>query len=144
MAALSNWICDTCGELISSPEKGLIVWNTDTELQKHSFHIAHKGKCDDRSFQQSLGLGDLLGLKGQAHLLSFLSYGPLINSQGRTRLHDIDEFVDLFRRLQTPWYEEARSKFRESLVVETGVDANEVYPYLPDSLKRIAESGSDS
>jgi len=55
------------------------------------------------------------------------------------RVGDIDAYVDLVRRLQTPYYEEARARFGEEDVANWLSDANEHYPYLPETLKRIAD-----
>jgi len=43
------------------------------------------------------------------------------------RVGDIDAYVDLVRRLQTPYYEEARARFGEEDVANWLSDANEHY-----------------
>jgi hypothetical protein len=57
---------------------------------------------------------------------------------------DMDAYVDLIRRLQTPWYEEARSFFQTESIQNGWGIANEVAPYDPESLRQIAEEGRAS
>ena len=51
---------------------------------------------------------------------------------------DLDAFVDLFRRFQTPWYEEGRGHWGDEAVEHWLGEANEIYPYRPGTLARIA------
>jgi hypothetical protein len=142
MEPLTTWICDTCGNVIEDAKNGLVVWNTDKSGRKSGFRIVHKGKqCDFDSKMRSLELNDLAGPDGQAWLTSWLSYGPISNPGNSDRILDMDAFVDLFRRLQTPWYEEARPYFRSETIQDGWADSNEVFPYTSDSLRRIAEEG---
>ena len=50
---------------------------------------------------------------------------------------DINELVDFIRRVQTPYYEEARQHFNDPDVLERLSDSNEVYPYLPKICERV-------
>lgn len=145
MTTLTAWICDTCGDNIADPKKGLVTWQVDSELRKSHFRIVHQGACDKdhSSGIHTSTLADLLGLDGQARLLSWLSYGPIKNTGSQLRINDLDAFVDLFRRLQTPWYEEARPHFGSSDVAEQWGDANEIAPYEQHALRRIAEEAND-
>lgn len=82
----------------------------------------------------------MIGHDGQAWLLAMLSAGPLRGEEPRDYFPVYpDQFVDLFRRLQTPGYEEARQRFGLASVLEAYADANEVQPYTPSELRRIAE-----
>jgi hypothetical protein len=95
----------------------------------------------------TLELHDVLGPDGLAHLLYFLSIGPLkINAGSHTvpRIADMDQFVDIVRRLQTPHYEEARRYFGASEVRDEYADSNEVGPYTQYALKRIIEIGRNA
>ena len=142
MVPLTTWICDTCGDVIGDVNNGSVVWNADKLGRKDGFKIIHKGKpCDQDRSMQSLGLNDLVGQAGQAWLTSFLSYGPVKNHGNSDRVLDMDAYVDLFRRLQTPWYEEARPYFQSETIQEVWGDSSEVAPYISDSLQRIAEAG---
>jgi hypothetical protein len=138
---LTAWFCDVCGETVDA-ENGYVVWKTDENLKSHYFKIIHQDRCDpDGDYHSSAALKDFLGEDGLAYLLSHLSVGPIILRRNRKSLcdvADIDEYVDFIRRVQTPYYEEARQKFSDSEVREDFSDANEVSPYLPQNLKRIA------
>ena len=139
---LSTWFCDVCGNIIETPESGYVTWKTSGSAGSHSFKIIHKIKCDLKDHIASAELTQFLGERGLTYLLSHLSAGPIIisatGSSHRT-VSNIDEFVDFLRRLQIPYYEQARRKFLLHQVSEDYADSNEVYPYLPDTLKRIAD-----
>lgn len=140
-APLMRWYCDVCGDPIEEIEKGYLIWNRNESGQLQDFKIIHQSRCDDRKYPYSGALSGYLGVDGQAKLLSFLSYGTIKLSLGSKMVQpsvaDMDEFVDLFRRLQTPHYEEARRHFHKNEVLESYSDANEVLPYLQSSLKKI-------
>ena len=138
---LEQWICDRCGEIIKKPEDGYVVWKTDDSMREHSFHIIHQSICDnDPSFHASLALTDFLGERGRQWLLSTLSVGVVKKNLGQSSSPlpvNMDEFVDFFRRVQTPYYEEARLKFNDRNVLEWFSDGNELTPYTKDALIRI-------
>ena len=139
---LTTWRCDVCGELIDSPESGYVIWKTDSNLLSHSIKIIHKIKCDLKDHHDSAALSDFLGESGLAYLLSKLSLGPIMKSMDQSsfcQVADMDEFVDFFRRVQTPFYEQARTKFGSAEVQSDFAGSNELYPYLPESLKSIAD-----
>ncbi|MGW6449519.1 hypothetical protein [Lentzea sp. NPDC055074] len=150
---LETWSCDVCGGPITSAQNdGLVVWRTrqdDGRYIDYDFKIVHKTiesdpdprRCDPGSaagYSGNLDLPLLLGADGLTWLLSMLSNGPLAGGGGRN-VADLDEYVHLVRRLQTPYYEEARVKFNDEDTHHWLSDANEVLPYLPDTLRRIAE-----
>lgn len=148
---LEEFYCDTCGELIESPEEGYVVWKNNDELKDHGFIIIHQGKCDpgrrgsasrDR-YPCSLPLTDFLGVKGLVLLTSFLSLGKVkanLKQDNVIKVADVDQFIDFFRRVQVPYYEEARTKFKEPELLDWYSDANEILPYLEDTLKSIIEN----
>jgi len=51
----------------------------------------------------------------------------------------MDEFVDFYRRVQTPHYEEARKNYYDEQLLIDYSDANEYYPYLEEQLKLTIE-----
>lgn len=149
------WLCDVCGKPVTSESgEGIVTWRTDRaagSLEDYDFKLVHKTidsdpepkRCDPgnaQGFYGSLDLEKFVGADGLAMLLSWLSAGPIIGSGQASRVKDIDEFVDLIRRVQTPYYEEARLRFDESAVRERLDDSNEYYPYLPATLRSIAEA----
>ncbi len=146
MTPLTTWTCDTCREEITAPDLGIVVWRADGAFKAYDFKIVHQsgvngqGGCDPGAgagYVSNLNLPFLLGENGLAYLLSMLSAGPLKGGGGIT-VSDLDGFVDLTRRLQTPWYEQARARFGDEDVQIDLADASEVFPYLPETLKEIA------
>jgi hypothetical protein len=148
---LQAWRCDTCGELITDPAEGLVVWRTDDGHRGYDYLVVHQSRsgrrCDpeaQRGYIANLPLSSFLGPDGAAMMLGWLSYGPIKNNPGNVRVKDFDQYVDLFRRVQTPGYEEARPYFNAESTHHWFGDANEYRPYMLDALQRIvreAENG---
>lgn len=138
----STWRCDVCGEMIAASSDGYVIWRQSPEMKSFDFKIIHKVRCDIASHQSSSALDDFLGPDGLAKLLSHLSLGPIKANLGQSRrlteVQDLDEFVDLIRRVQMPFYEHARTKFESPDLLADFADANEVQPYTEAALKRIA------
>ncbi|AMY56499.1 hypothetical protein A3L23_05201 (plasmid) [Rhodococcoides fascians D188] len=134
---LTNWKCDSCGDAIVEPAKALVVARYDRDRHPFGWLIVHKGDCDPAGYMFNVELTSFLGAEGLAHLLAFLSAGPL-KGGGASRIADFDGFVDLVRRVQTPYYEEARPRFDDEDVHDRYDDANEYFPYLPKQLQKIA------
>lgn len=140
MTPLTSWTCDTCGDSATDPSMSLVVWRT-ANGKAADFRIVHKGDCDPEAangFIHNLELSSFLGADGATMLLSWLSLGPLRGAaDDMPEVGDFDQYVDLFRRVQVPYYEEARSRFQDEDVRHWLGDANEYYPYMPDVLQRI-------
>lgn len=147
---LQQWICDSCGELIEQPEHGWVEWKA-TDHKKHGFRIVHHAlhsprreagrNCyysnDERA--GDLHLTDLIGVDGLIILTSWLDVGEWHNEDYvEPRVSNLREWTTLFRRLHLPYYEEARNYTAELQEMRSG-GANEIYLYLPDTLKRIIE-----
>jgi hypothetical protein len=151
---LGTWACDVCDDPVTAdPSDGLVVWRserTDTGIRLFDFKIVHKTnlgapeprRCDPDNaagYWSSLDLQQLLGAEGLALLLSWLSAGPLKGGGSYLEIADMDEFVDFVRRVQTPYYEQARRRFGDEQTHHWLGDANEYYPYLPETLRRVAD-----
>lgn len=52
---------------------------------------------------------------------------------------DIREWVEIFRRLFVPYYEEARLYWQQALAENYFDSFNEVYIYQPETLRRLIE-----
>lgn len=145
MKPLTTWTCDTCGQQVEPTLGTVVARYTDDEVRLPTgFRIVHKNigglQCDPGSaagYRFNLDLHTLTGPEGAAKLLAYLSPGPLRGGGGPV-VADVDEFVDLFRRLQTPFYEQARERFTEERVRRAYADANEHLPYMPGELEQIA------
>ena len=137
---LTKWYCDKCGGEIPKKD-GYVIWKTGDDLKAHGFRIIHVTKCDnDRSYIASSALEDFLGENGLSNLLSKISLGPLIKvlrKETYTQISDFDEFVDFFRRVQTPYYEEARKYFKTEQTRDNYRDWDESSTYFPENLKKI-------
>lgn len=122
---LKQWICDTCGEIIELPEHGWLEWRQDENLKAFDFRIVHhklyspRRPGDDcyRSDNSHNHLDDYVGEDGLPHLLCLLYGGIHIDPDlGRhscpdVNVKDIREWMELIRRLQVTYYEEARQYF---------------------------------
>jgi len=146
MQPLTTWTCDVCGEQVK-PRKGTVIarHTKDDDRLLTGFLIVHKKvdgfTCDlgnENGYYYNVDLDTLLGQDGMAHLLGHLSAGPLIAEEPVIRVADMDEFIDLFRRLQVPFYEQARTRFGDEDVTALYEGANEYYPYLPGELQKVA------
>lgn len=140
---LKEWICDVCGDIVTV-EDGYIIWrHTEDLMSEFDFKIIHQGKCDIQHYPSSGALKDFLGTDGLIKLTSFLSHGPIIYNNGmlaQPKIKDIGHFIDFLRRVQVPYYEEARIRFKNRELLNDLSDANEVYPYLEENLRAIIEN----
>ena len=144
---LEQWICDRCGEIIESPSDGYTIWRSNDEGRPFDFKIIHQSRCDDRTYSCSMDIESHLGANGLTRLTSYLSPGPVQRNLGREDFKtpvDLDEFIDFFRRLQLPHYEEARTKFASHELLDDLSDANEVYPYQVQVLKDLITRDYDA
>jgi hypothetical protein len=86
---------------------------------------------------KSFSWGKLAGLSN--FIFEYWTHKKTIGYGSQRVILNIDEFVDLIRRVQIPCYEEARRKFAKFGVIESYSDSSEVSPYFPDILKIITE-----
>lgn len=142
---LDSWTCDACGDEITNKKLGLLTWR-ETDFNAHDFLIVHKNvdgrTCDPgfgNGYASSIVLDNATGPVGQSLLLAMLSVGPLKGGSNTPKIQNFDQFVEVFRRLQTAWYEEARPHLADELTHHWLGDANEYFPYTPEVLERIAK-----
>jgi hypothetical protein len=119
---------------------GYVIWNQSSKGPQ-GFKIIHQGQCDDGVSMASAALEDFLGADGLTRILAMLSYGQLRNAGAPNPPSDMNEFVDFVRRVQTPYYEEARVHFADPEVRSSRSDWNEVKPYRVADLRHLAETG---
>lgn len=134
---LKSWYCDVCGEVIETVTEGYVVWDSTKELKNKNIRIIHQRKCDIDSSTSSSALADFVGVEGMVNLTSWLSLGIIKKKLGQgsfIQAEDMDEFVDFFRRVQLPYYEDARRRFSEHEILDWYSDSNEVGVYLPEQL----------
>jgi hypothetical protein len=115
---LKQWYCDHCGKIILKAEDGYFEWKENTDGINYGFRIVHFKSCqyDDRTFSsneciQDLQLDEFVEADGMVRLLEILE---------RRQFRDKKEFLEMFHRLQVPYYEEARTyleqAFREGYI----------------------------
>jgi len=141
-APLTRWYCDTCGEQIEKAEDGYVIWNDMGPEGPRSYKIIHQGRCDQReTHNSSAALTDYLGADGLAIATAHVSIGAVKKRMGAgdSAPGDVDAWVDFVRRVQLPYYEEARRCFGHPEYRERMSDSNEVAPYLEETLKDTIE-----
>jgi hypothetical protein len=148
---LQQWICDTCGEIIAAPGDGYLEWVTDDELHARDFRIVHhKPKSPRRGPEgcyrhgkdpgrQDMHLDEFVGADGLAHLLTLLDLGQVDPDDSGPQVKSTRELAEVIRRLHVPRYEEARLYWSEATQDGYFAGANEVWPYLQDTLNGIIE-----
>ncbi|MCJ0764156.1 hypothetical protein [Variovorax terrae] len=142
---LTRWYCDVCHKPIEPNQRGYVIWQStpggvDGFHKAHDFKIIHQKICDNKNFSSSAALTDFLGVDGLTYLLTKLSRGPVQEPDPGTpegRVLDMNEFVDFVRRVQIPYYEEARRRFGDHDFQNDFSDSNEVFPYRQEQLKAI-------
>ena len=137
---LERWYCDVCDKPIEDAKAAYVIWKSNDESKSYDFKIIHQSRCHLKDYDAYAEIEEFLGEDGLATLFAMLSLGPIkrkIRNQSYCDVVDMDEFVDFMRRVQTPYYEEARRKFVNCNLLNDYSDANEVFPYLPDQLKAI-------
>lgn len=139
---LTKWFCDKCGEVIENVDGGQVAWKLDCDQRLHDFRIVHS-KCDQSNqFPCWEPLKNLLGTDGLSRLLSYISLGPFLSQPGTSSTPgpaDKDKFVDLVRRIQLPYYEEARRYFSRKELVDRMIDDNEMSLYRVERLRETIE-----
>lgn len=152
LIALRQWVCDECGELIRKPEEGYVEWLVDDNHILYGFRIVHHalaspkhpdGDCYryTRKYGKSdLSLEQFLGAEGIVRMLSFINMGSLHDDfNAKPRIKSSGEWVELFKRLQVPYYEEAMLYWFKAKEDGFFDGANEIASYLPETLKELIE-----
>lgn len=147
---LEEFICDFCGEIIRTPAEGWLEWLVDPVSQKsYGFRIVHHatssprklGGCYQYSHREDvrdLQLNDFTGREGLARLLSFLDEGPYHSPEYHgPEVRDLREFTEILRRLEIPYYEEARIWWDKAMGDGYFGDANPATMYHPETLKGL-------
>jgi hypothetical protein len=161
---LKQFICDTCGEVIERPEDGWVEWiSTYDEARrcymKYGFRICHHSGISPLSESNSEGCyfySNEIGRSDMhldnfidenykmAQILSFLDIGAYHdpNYEG-TSVRNMREYVEFVRRITIPYFEEARQYWEEAISDGYFGDANELWIYGSNNLKKLIERYSD-
>ena len=154
LVPLKQWYCDTCGEVIQKPEHGYVEWKRDPQPGKrhraafrivhHALHSPYRQQGNDCYYSRSSRGGDIdlphfLGADGLVALSAWIDVGEEKEPDYRgPSVGDLREWTVLLRRLQVPYYEEARQYLPRAIRDSFG-EANEVAFYMPATLKSIIE-----
>lgn len=152
MEPLRQWICDVCGRVIEKPEDGYVVWGTNEQGKIDKIRILHKNNhvngcvtgCDhDHRYPLSLPVESFLGDDGKVLLLSLIDPGSNFQAEYQEHIANMRLFLEFFRRVQLPYYEEARLYWEKARVDGYFAGANEIWTYLPSTLKTLIEEYAD-
>ena len=165
LTPLTQFICDTCGELIKEPKEGWIEWiievNAKTgKRETHSFRIVHHFKYSPLAKEHNAGCYQHEHAKGRqdlhlhhfiedntkmAHILKFLDIGPYHEKEYKgPTVKNMREYVEFVRRLTIPHYEEARLYWERALEAGYFQDSNEIWIYGVDNLITMIERYGNS
>lgn len=156
---LEQFICDECGQVINSPKEGYVEWESGTDANGKMFargfrivHAAYASPLAHKSTEGCYKYGrshyrsdiDLEYFLKYAHqeMFSLLDLGFLHdkNKNIGCQISDFSEFVDFFKRLTIPYYEEARQYFQEAMADgEIYGDENEIYLFSEEKLEKIVQ-----
>ncbi|MBN1856636.1 MAG: hypothetical protein JW846_06775 [Dehalococcoidia bacterium] len=119
---LQQWCCDSCGGIIDGPADGCIEWNVEQRTQRVSGHrIVHQSpECTYRSIElatmwKTPAQVALNPHTGHTHLANMLGLLHDMVASGWVDAEDEQGFVEVMRRTQLPYYEEARLFWNVSL-----------------------------
>ena len=129
MKQCQQFYCDHCGGLIHSPEEGWVEFLSEPNgigRRYFGFRIVHiagssnKGGDCLKNFRArngaSIELSLLTSKAGISELLDLLDEGDVLDPVylGGS-IKDMREFVELFRRITIPYYEQARQYWSQAL-----------------------------
>jgi len=141
MKPLQEWSCDTCCKPVSTSD-GAIEWLSPSGKGPHSFRIVHNSnRCyhhTDAPDRADISLREFVGPEGLQNFLAMLAVGPILDPDDKGEpTPDMPSFVDTVRRLQIPYYEEARRYFSDAIDDGYFSDQNQVSIFLPRTCQDI-------
>lgn len=158
LTPLKQFVCDECGKIIDSPKEGYVEWEYGTDENGKMFargfrivHAAYTSPLKDKNKEGCYKYGnslyrsdiDLEYFLKHAHqyMYSYLHLGFLHDPKNEIgcQIDNFPEFVDFFKRLTIPYYEEARLSFGQALADGIIADENEIYLFTEDVLKSIVD-----
>jgi hypothetical protein len=150
---LENWFCDSCNQVIADPGDGWVEWFVDDAGKNFGFKILHTGVASplcragcyyyahDRHTREGF-LIDFLGVRGLVQLYRFLDVGPYHSRNYKAPdipINEIRSFVEFWRRLTIPFYEEARLYWDVADGDGFFDGMNEILMYLPETCEHIVK-----
>jgi len=156
MLPLKQFVCDTCHEIIKSPDEGWLEWLDDKDpnsnrRKAHSFRICHhllksplggENGCyvnSPEANSSTIHLDQFLEDR-MAHLLGCIDIGDYHDPDfHQPRVADLRQWTELVRRVTIPYYEEARLYWKKAMDDGYFDGANEIRIYTQDFLKTLVE-----
>lgn len=149
LVPLKQWICDTCGEVIERPNEGYVQFiDSDNDGKYDDFVIVHhaaysplkrNNKCYKNGYSD-LDLSSFLGTDGLSRLIGLVDPGEFYYPNLLLpKTSNFRKWITLVRRLQTPYYEEARFYFKQAKADGWFDGISEDAPYKEDFLYRIIQ-----
>lgn len=155
LVPLKQFTCDTCYQVIRRPEEGWVEWLAypDEKGGRHlarRFRIVHHYNYSPLIYR-SHRCYPFVGHPGANHmeltyftrtpipvLLTWLHVDPRIAKPNAQRhIKSMDEFMEFFRRLTIPYYEEARHYLPQAVADGEFEGWIIDYAYAPDILKGV-------
>ena len=150
LSPLKQFVCDTCGEIIKSPEEGWLEWIYDSKTKKaHSFRLCHHVTASPLGrptgcYQHSGSAGcsdmhlDAILEHRMAHLLQFIDVGDYHEPEFKgPHASNLREWAEMARRLTIPYYEQARLYWNKAIGDDHFGGANEIKVYTEEFLKNL-------
>ena len=156
-APLQEFICDKCGEVINSPEEGVLEWISEWNEEHQTFvnkgfKIIHQfGHSPNQNtgcsfYQGRSGISDyplrmyLNPDFGMANIISLLDVGQRHQPNFTIPLvENAREYAELVRRLTIEYYDEARLYWSDANNDNFFDDFNEADMYRVSKLREIIE-----
>ena len=141
---LFQWICDSCGSVIETPEEGWFEWYSEMNSNICTgFRIVHHDiKCQyneqslyaQRLILHDLNLTDILGDDGLGYLTDFIND----SIDGARKLKSISEITEIIKRVSIPYWEEARQYWKQAR--DIGYKPIYTAQYLVSIINEFSES----
>jgi hypothetical protein len=140
MIPLEQFICDTCNQIIENYGDGAIEWISPSDengkqLPPNSFRICHKNSnCYSIYKKVAFGVSrELVNFSDKMKIIELL--GMIDKEYFPFDQNSLNEYIELFRRLTIPYYEEARQYWHEA--DNEGLIENKITCYQENNLEKI-------
>ncbi len=152
---LTQFVCDSCGQLIEKPENGYVEWKNELDpvsgsYKTSGYRIAHHSDSSPLKAPQACYLYSRLPGSNSVNLDLFLEFLPqqlpffldagyICNPQRTScpQVADFAEFTDFMRRFTVPYFEQARLFFPKAKEEGLLEGYNAINLYTKTTLKSI-------
>lgn len=157
LVPLKQFICDTCYEVIRRPEEGWVEWLSYPDekegdpLARH-FRIVHHYTYSPLIHRTHRCYPFVGNLNANHMELTYFTKAPIpvllmwlhvdkrvANPHGLRRIKSMDAFMEFFRRLTIPYYEEARHYMAQAVADDFFEEAWTEHMYRPERLRGVIQ-----